>query len=181
MVRAFLTAAFLSAATVVLAGVSSSATAQSTAETAPSSITEIYQDWTVRCNNVASGEGTTQVCAMVQSLRKGQGGDRVLLVTLTPSEDGAVVRFVTPFGIRLSQGLKVNVAGTQVLDAAFNTCMPGGCIVLTELPQASVDVLASGESANVVMIANQNGQPFELTVSLAGFTAAWNRLKDLQG
>lgn len=180
MVRAILTATIFSAATVVFAAINGPVTAQDTAPTGPSSVTEIYKDWVVRCNAVVRGEKTVQACAMVQTLRNKSSSKRVLMTSLTSGKDGAVIRFVTPFDLRLSQGLKVKVADELVLEAGFNTCLPAGCIVLGNLPQKSIDTLAAGAAANVVMVANRTGQALELAVSLDGFTAAWNRLKSLE-
>lgn len=148
----------------------------------PSSLTETYGDWAVRCVSPAATEGQTaaaRVCEMTQALTQQETGQRVLAMSLQATDAGARVTVVAPFGLLLSAGLMMDVAEAPLLEGAFRTCLPAGCIVVSDVDQAGMDLLAGGDTAKVHMRRSQNGEDLTLDVSLAGFTAAWDRLQAL--
>jgi invasion protein IalB len=157
---------------------------QATAE-APTSLTETYRDWVVRCATAPSVEGQTaspvRICEMTQELRQQDSGQRVLALSVIQSADDAdtaSLTLVSPFGLLLSAGIQIEVSEAALLDMAFRTCLPAGCIALSDLTADQIGTLAEGETATVILT-DTNGQTLRLDVSLAGFTAAWNRLKEL--
>lgn len=154
-----------------------------TADVSPTSLTETYGQWVVRCVTPAAAEGaepTTQICEMSQELRQRETNQRVLAVSLQQrKEEGASLTIVAPFGLLLSEGVKIEVGEVKLLNAAFRTCLSAGCVAVADLAQADIDVLAAGETATVLM-ADTNNQELRINVSLTGFTAAWNRLKGMQ-
>jgi invasion protein IalB len=155
--------------------------AQTATPVAPSSLTETYGDWAVRCVSPTAAEGQTapaRVCEMTQELTQQGTGQRVLAISLQSTEAGGRMTVVAPFGLLLSAGLTMDVAEVPLLEAPFRTCLPAGCIVVSDLDQADMDLLAAGDTAKVHM-RSQNGEDLALDVSLAGFTAAWNRLLEL--
>jgi invasion protein IalB len=151
---------------------------------APTSLTETYRDWVVRCATAPPVEGQTasvRICEMTQELRQQDSGQRVLALSViqaADSTDTASLTLVSPFGLLLSAGIQIEVTEAPLLDMAFRTCLPAGCIALSDLTADQIKVLAAGETATVVLT-DTNDQTLRLDVSLAGFTAAWNRLKDL--
>lgn len=152
-----------------------------TASVAPSSLTETYGDWAVRCVSPAATEGQAapaRVCEMTQELTQQGTGQRVLAMSLQSTDAGGRVTVVAPFGLLLSAGLIMDVAEVPLMEAAFRTCLPAGCIVVSDLDQAGVDLLAGGDTTKV-RLRSQNGEDLALDVSLTGFTAAWNRLLEL--
>jgi invasion protein IalB len=152
-----------------------------TASVAPSSLTETYGDWAVRCVSPAATEGQevpARVCEMTQELTQQGTGQRVLAMSLQSTEVGGRVTVVAPFGLLLSAGLMMDVAEVPLLEAAFRTCLPAGCIVVSDLDQAGVDLLAGGNTTKV-HLRSQDGDDLALDVSLTGFADAWNRLLEL--
>lgn len=147
----------------------------------PSSLTETYGDWVVRCVAPQAVEGQaapTQVCEMTQELRQADSGQRVLAVALQSTEAGASLTLVAPFGLLLEAGLQVAVDEEAVTEGRFRTCLPGGCLSVIDLTTDVLDKFAAGNAATVTM-RDTSEQDLSLSVSLAGFTAAWNRLKAL--
>ena len=67
---------------------------------------------------------------------------------------------------------------SSLTEGRFKTCLPGGCVSVIELAVDGLDKFAAGNAATVAMRDTGN-QDIALNVSLAGFTAAWNRLKGL--
>lgn len=154
--------------------------AQTATET-PSSLTETYGDWVVRCVSPAAVEGQpapARVCEMTQELQQKNTGQRVLAVSVQKADPATRLTVVAPFGLLLSEGVKVSVADKELLSANFRTCLPGGCIAVSDLDEAALTALAAGDQAVVAMV-DTNAQPVNINVSLAGFTNAWNRLKGL--
>lgn len=167
---------------LILTGEPRMAQAQETAS--PSSVQETYQSWVVGCVTPQAVEGQPapgRVCEMRQELRQAEGNQRVLAVALQPAAegDGASLTLVAPFGLLLSQPIAIDIAEARVIDVPFRTCFPQGCLATTQLPQAGIDQMAAGDEA-VITMTTQTDQALTMRVSLAGFTAAWNRLLDLQ-
>jgi invasion protein IalB len=145
------------------------------------SLTETYRDWIVRCVPPQAAEGQAapgRFCEMTQELRHQESGQRVLAAALQPGETGASLTLVAPFGLLLSKGIKIAVDGAATAEAEFRTCLPGGCVSVIGMDQVSLDKFMAGEAATVTM-RDTSDQEITLNISLAGFTSAWNRLKDL--
>jgi len=149
---------------------------------APSSLSETYGQWIVRCATPEVGEGAApavQLCEMAQDLYQRDSGQRILAISLQPGTgEGASLTLITPFGLLLSEGITIEVDEAVLLQTGFRTCLPAGCVAVAELDQANVDALAIGQNATVIMTST-NTQQLSITVSLDGFTSAWNRLKDI--
>jgi len=146
----------------------------------PDSLTETCRDWTVRCVTPVTPEihATARVCEMMQERFHQESGQRILTAALRPTEDGASLTLVAPFGLLLDEGLGIAVDGTDLAEARFRTCLPGGCLSVVALDQARTDRLIAGQVATVRM-RDTDGKDVSLTIPLTGFAAAWNRLKDL--
>ena len=153
------------------------------AEIGPDQVQETYRDWIVRCETPKSPEGELlagPICEMAQELSKSEGNQRVLTVALQASPDGSsTLTLITPFGLRLSDGIAIDVASQRLIEAGFRTCLPQGCIATVALDGAMIEQLSAGTKANVLMTADAGGQPIALEVSLNGFAAAWARLVGL--
>jgi len=148
----------------------------------PTSLTETYKNWIVRCVTPTVTEGQAvpdRVCEMVQELRQQKSGQRLLAIALQPTKaEGATLTFIAPFGLLLSAGLKVAVDGSAVAQGEFRTCLPRGCVSVINLAQVALNKFIAGDTATITM-QGTNGRDISLAVSLSGFTAALNRLKDI--
>ena len=148
----------------------------------PSAVSETYQDWVINCQQLRQEDGAAvRNCAMSQELRQASNNQLVLMVSIAPPVNGNVPRatIVAPFGLDLSQGVGVVIDGNDIATVPFITCMPAGCIAEIDLEPAMLDKLQSGETAQVVLLPRQSDKPLLLSISLAGFTNAWNRLNEL--
>jgi invasion protein IalB len=175
---------FISAALITilaLGGLPDATLAQSTASI-PTALTETYGQWVVRCVTPQTADGASPaalICQMSQELRQEKSGKRILALSVQPKADisEASLRLIVPFGLLLSEGVKVAVDESALLEVGFRTCLPAGCIVATDMTADQMGKLAAGNVA-VVMMRDVNNQELSISVSLSGFTAAWNRLKD---
>lgn len=150
----------------------------------PSSVQETYRDWVVNCVVPAATEASSapsRICEMRQELRQAEGNQLVLAVALQPLDDsnGASITVITPLGLLLSQPITINLADNPLADMAYQTCLPQGCIAAGELAAEAIGQMAEGTEA-VVGMTGAGGQMLSVTVSLAGFSAAWNRLSTLR-
>lgn len=156
-------------AAVGLAGLASPLAAQM-----PTSLSETYEAWTVRCERVEE----TRRCWMIQSLAR-QEGERVLQLEFAVVEGETTLAMVAPFGLLLGAGADFTIDGTAVETLGFRTCLPLGCIVRAEPDDALLAALRRGNMLTVGFEIAATGEPFALELSLSGFTAAHNRLRAL--
>lgn len=167
----------LSAATLTTAAMAQTAEGVQ----APSTLSETYEAWTVQCANRAEGEQIQRTCQMSQELLQQGTGQRVLMVAIgNADQGGAKGTMVLPFGLRLSDGVSVNIAEEEVLRGVYRTCLPAGCVSEIDLSEELLGKLANAEAASVLMTAD-NGQPVKTDVSLKGFKPAYQRLVVLAG
>lgn len=153
---------------------------EATTDTGPSTLSETYESWTVQCAKTTANGQTTRNCQMSQELLQPESRQRVLLFAIAPKQgEGATkATLVMPFGLLLSEGLRIEAADKELLRGTFRTCMPGGCISEVDLSDDLIKQLQATEKMTVVMTAN-DGQVVRTDVSLKGFSAAYRRLLTL--
>ena len=146
--------------------------------TGPTSLSETYDAWTVQCANQQQGDSSQRICQMSQELLQQKTRQRVLTFAIGMTTEGSKATLVLPFGLLLSEGVRVQIAEEEVLQGAYRTCLPTGCLAEIEFPKAAIEKFESAEAASVLMTAN-SGQPVKTDISLKGFSAAYRRLVDL--
>lgn len=145
-------------------------------EASPDALRESYKDWQVVCQRTAEAG---QVCEMTQELRQKQGGRRVLAASIRATGEGAgVLVLITPFGLKLAEPVRLRIEETELVQAPFSTCLPAGCVAQAPLSSDAITAFQKGAAVKVVMTP-VNGGAATAEVSLAGFTAAWERLGEL--
>ncbi|WP_052245205.1 invasion associated locus B family protein [Halocynthiibacter namhaensis] len=172
MRKSALASAFLFGLGFGLSGSNGMAEAQVAQAPSSSSLTETYGDWIVRCTDPG------QICEMTQELRQQSTGQRVLVISVAATEDGSDINVIAPFGLDLSKGLQISIEDEVLAHMWFWTCLPAGCIAQGPLEATALERLKTGDTA-MIHLTQTNTQGVDLGVSLAGFTAAWNRLKQL--
>lgn len=161
----------------VLAALAAVAMTSSGAAQAPSARSETYSDWVVRCQ---VGDDEVQRCWMMQTLSRESGNERVLQLELAVADGTTRMSLLAPFGLDLSEGAQLMVDEEAVAALDFHTCLPAGCLVQEDASEALLGALRRGQQLTVGFTVAQGGQPLRLTMSLAGFSAAHNRLRALQ-
>lgn len=165
----------LAVAALCLAATSSISTAQE-----PSSLSETFGSWVVQCQ-MASGseEGSTQrICQVSQELRKSDTGKRVISAVLTT--EPYKITLVTPFGLLLTEGVKLSADEKELPGGTFTTCLASvGCVAESILDAEELSTLQSSETLTVLMV-NAKGQKVQANLSLDGFGDAAKRLGTFQ-
>lgn len=142
-------------------------------QSAPNAMSALYQDWTVTC---IAPEGSAAQCEMVQALSAADTGQPVLQVVLRRDASATGLTVIAPFGLRLAEGAKVRVDGRSLMDLAFSTCLPAGCLLPKILDPAEIAALKAGAVAELQFV-DTAGQALPLSISLSGFSDALARLE----
>lgn len=133
-----------------------------------------HGEWEVGCL-----AGTTN-CEMQQVATDAQENP-VLLVRLVKLPEGneapALAIFNTPLGTLLPPGLGFQIDSSPAASLPFEWCVQEGCIVRLGLRQPEVDALKRGNGVKLTVTSIADPEaPVELTLSLSGFTAAYDSL-----
>lgn len=142
-----------------------------------SSINETYGDWTVLCGIIEDDK----VCTFSQTHTSNQTRQRVFGIELQPPADGRTNSVILlPFGLRLDDGVTLKIdEETLEPGARFSTCVPAGCLVPVAFPTAATEAMKRGEKLVVTANSAGGGEPRTFTISLNGFTIAFNRTVEL--
>ena len=159
--------------------------AQESQPDTPITVSETHGDWTVYCVEVPVDEEDTTRCVMEQRLdwisEDESTAQRVLTMTLAPrQEDNLEAIIITPFGLLLNQGMQLRIDEGPPFRMNFRTCLETGCVSVAEYSENIVREMKRGQKLFVTMVEASQGQPFQLSVSLRGFTAAHNRLIEVE-
>lgn len=143
----------------------------------PSSIQEVYQDWTVNCVVQQTG----RQCAIIQRQNQRDSNQLVIAAELTVAKDDASTGvLLLPFGLSVVQGVTLQVDDKPVSKPfAFQTCLPNGCVVPINLDKAMMTTARAGTTLKVSAPAVNANQPLVFNLSLKGFGQAYDRLKAL--
>ena len=167
---------------------SSEAVAQETAQSPSAALfAEVFEDWRVYCTQVGMTEEEEPInqCAMEQRLdwvsEDEASSQRILTVSLSPrdEENTLSAAVITPFNILLGPGLQFRVDNDDPFNIDFRTCLEVGCIANANFGEGIVDSLKKGNTLLVTMIEASRERPFQLAVSLKGFTKAHDRLIEI--
>lgn len=171
----------LSLGSLILASIVPLATqAQPETTQAPTSLQETWDDWQVACMRREDGG---RVCAMAQTQVQEEGRRRILVLEITaePNAETARGTLVLPFGLDLERGISLEIDDVALADnLRFRTCIPSGCILPIALSAPHLAALRRGGTLTILTAASDTGQPFSFSVSLRGFSAAFNRLVELR-
>ncbi len=134
-----------------------------------------HGDWQIVCL-----EGT-ELCRMEQYGKSPQG-ERALLVRLqrvTGQEikAPAVISMLAPPLVLLSFNLRAKIDNGEMKILPFERCLPQGCLAAGPMSDATVADLKKGTKMTVEFILEKREN---ITVSLRGFTKAYNSLKPIQ-
>jgi invasion protein IalB len=178
----------------LILGLSVAASAQNSGLPGGASATsERFKDWTVRCHvqpapdakagakqvhKKRDAAGPRRLCVLMQR-QLTQKGQRVLTVELRPEYGGLKGALILPFGLKLAKGAVLQIDNGRLSQPfAFSTCLPAGCIVPLQLGAEAGASLRPGHQLSV-LLSTLDDKQLKLTVSLAGFGPAYDRVQKL--
>lgn len=136
------------------------------------------QDWTLRCIKADQGQDP---CELYQLL-KDDNGNSVAEMTLIPLKNGEIAAgatLVAPLETDLLVGLGFAVDNAKQQNYPFSFCAPVGCVSRMGFSEAELASLKRGSKATVSLLpfGSNPEQPVRLSLSLSGFTAAFDELR----
>ncbi|MGJ8612324.1 MAG: invasion associated locus B family protein, partial [Octadecabacter sp.] len=140
---------------------------------------EVFNDWALRCLKVEDGEDPCQMYQLMSD-ENGQAIAEIAIVVL-PEAGSAVAgaTIVAPLETLLTEQITLRVDGGQARRFPFNFCNVGGCVSRIGLTNEDMALFRRGASATLTMIpAAAPDQQVTVTMSLSGFTAAYNAVSE---
>ncbi|MEL6169481.1 MAG: invasion associated locus B family protein [Pseudomonadota bacterium] len=141
-------------------------------------IRDTYGDWALRC--IRSDDGAREPCQLYQLLTD-DNDNPVSEITLFqlppggPAEAGATI--VTPLETLLTQPLRLTIDGGDTKQYPYTYCQPQGCVARIGLLPAEVEAYKRGAVVRMQIVpAAAPDRPVDLSISLTGFTAAYEAL-----
>ena len=140
-------------------------------------VKETTQDWTTRCIKTDQAKDP---CELYQ-LMKDADGNSVAEMTLIPLKNGDVAAgatLVAPLETDLIEGLGFAVDGGKANGYPFSFCAPVGCVSRMGFTAAELSGLKRGSKVTVSLrpFGSSSERPIQLSLSLKGFTAAFDAL-----
>ncbi|TJZ94270.1 invasion associated locus B family protein [Paracoccus gahaiensis] len=136
-----------------------------------------HGDWTIRC--IRAGQGKDP-CEMYKLLTDADD-NAVAELTLVPLSNGNVAAgatLVAPLETDLIEGLGFQVDAGEMRGYPFSFCAPVGCVARLGFTPEELAGMKGGRIANVQLLpfGGDPAEPVQLSMSLAGFTAAFDEL-----
>ncbi len=133
--------------------------------------------WQVNCS--PTSDPNILACQMVQNLTLAKTGQRLLTVVIKPQpkhekKEPAIVLSL-PHGLFLPSGVSLQVDDGKKTTLAIRTSDKNGAYTATALNTDFITAMKAGNAMKVTMTAN-NKKPITVSVSLLGFTAAFNKI-----
>ena len=134
--------------------------------------------WEVRCSNADNSK-----CVMTQTGNNAEGQPVLqALLRRTPGMQGpngepvaAVFELLAPIGVLLPAGIAVSIDGAEIGRVPYRVCNPQSCLVAEPVLEDFIGKMKKGSNAVMTMV-GVNGQAASVTISLSGFTKAYNGL-----
>lgn len=140
--------------------------------------TERFKDWALRCRS--QGEGGSRQCSIFQRLIVEETKQLALNVAIgygtdTEGKRMPIAIFTFPLGIFLPAGAVLKVDDGESARMPIERCFDRGCQCALVLEQKWIERFKAGSTASVT-IRQERDEEIPLTVSLSGFSAAFNAL-----
>lgn len=161
------------------AGAAATPPAASTEGPGSTYIKNTFDDWKVQCLRTENG---SDPCEMFQVLKDENGVKTaaISIMRLPKSQDSvAGATITTPLETLLTRGVTLQIDTQKPLTLPFNVCSQGGCFANVLLKPADLELFKKGSKiAMTVVAAAAADKPVALTISLKGFTAAYDALPE---
>lgn len=161
-----------SLATLLFLGSASLSLAQENANNSTSS----PPTWALNCTSPNAVSGALE-CQIVQRFFRQQTGElvMVLAITRTSGASALTMELVLPHGLNLPSGVSYRVDAGEITTAAILRSAQNGAATSIPLSPEFLSVLKAGTTLTLTMQTSA-GAELSIPVSLAGFTAAIDRM-----
>lgn len=137
---------------------------------------KIFDAWRVQCN---SPTGAPSLCRIFQNIVIKDSREPILrfFVGYGEQADTPVGLFVVPLGVHLPSGVTLKIDDGQTYQLNVEVCLPQGCQIRFGFDENFLNLFKRGSGATVSFFGGANRQPYDIPVSLKGFTAALDALR----
>ncbi len=141
-------------------------------------VAETSGDWDVRCLKSEDGKDPCQIYQLLVN----ETGNAVAEFTMLPLNDGgpavAGATMVTPLETYLPAGVAMAIDGGEERRYDFTFCNAQGCVSRMGVTANDISLMQKGAKATVKLVpaGSESGEPVVLTLSLSGFTAAYDKV-----
>lgn len=142
-------------------------------------VAEMFGDWAMRCVRT---ENAQDPCQLYQLLMD-QNGNSVAEFSLFPLPEGqqaaAGASIITPLETLLTRQLTLSTDGGSAKRYPFTFCTQLGCVSRIAFLPEEIEAFRKGKEATISIVpAAAPDQEVLLTVSLSGFTAGYNAVRE---
>jgi invasion protein IalB len=132
--------------------------------------------WVARCSSPS--RDATLECAMEQSAVLTKTGQLAALVNIrVPGDTRTPIALVQlPLGLNLQAGAKLQVDDGKSIDLPIQTCENRGCYASIPVSPDMLNALRGGKQLKV-MFQDLAKEPIAIPISLADFTATYDKIK----
>lgn len=139
---------------------------------------ESHGDWSVRC--LKAREGAVDPCELYQLMRDGEGNPvaEITMIPLLSGDAAAGATLIAPLETDLLRGLGFGVDNGEQRGYPFAVCNQIGCVSRIGFTADELAALKRGRQAKVTLLpyGADPQRPIDLSLSLTGFTAAFDSL-----
>ncbi len=143
-------------------------------------VKEVFDDWTLQCLEVSADN---EVCQMYQLLTDGNGANVAEVNIFRLQGGGQAVAggtFTVPLETLLTQKLRVSIDGREAKLYDFSFCTVQGCFARVGFTAEDVNLFKAGNEAVITIVpVVAPDQTVSVSMSLAGFTAAYDEASEL--
>ena len=139
----------------------------------------VFDDWTLTCVKTARA---AEPCRLAQNLTDETGGSVARMEIFPTPEAGiaAGAAVLAPLGTLLTRGVRMRISDGEMKLYPFIVCNRESCIAEFALLPEEIDAMKAGATAEIIVVAATAAEtPVRLTLSLAGFTAAYDEFDTL--
>lgn len=131
-------------------------------------------DWIKVCEPIPNS--TQKTCGIIQNVIIQETGESVLKAVVREESIGHTVLLSLPLGFALPPGIEVRVDQGAAVRYPVQTCTNHGCLSGWLLDDAKINAMKRGATMTVTLL-DLNGTPFEIPISLTGFTKGFEAIR----
>jgi invasion protein IalB len=130
--------------------------------------------WRVEC---AANNQKTMDCQATQQIVNNATGQALMAVAVRMSADGKnpVMLLTLPLGMAVQKPVKVTIGSEKAMSYPIQACTQSGCLAGEDLTGAQVTALRTQTLLHIAY-SELNGQIITVTLPLAGFAAAYDKI-----
>ena len=140
---------------------------------------DAFTDWELRCERAEEGEDPCQLYQLLQDQNDNSVAEISVFALPEGSDAAAGATIVTPLETLLTEQIVMSVDGGPAKRYPFSFCTGIGCIARVGFTGAEVQSFRGGNTATLTITpAAAPDQEVTLTVSLSGFTAGFDAVRE---